>query len=98
MFSKELIFDGRSDIFKIISVERKENNVVLHVRSTQSEGRCPKCSTEGALHSYYFRKVKDLPVFGYAIIVVLRARKSNMKTGLPSTFTSICRITVYSAL
>lgn len=75
MLPKELVFDGRSDIFEVNSVERHMDKVVLHITSKQPEGKCPDCDTEGALHSYYSRRIKDLPIFGYVVMVALRARK-----------------------
>ena len=75
MLPQELIFDGTSDAFEINAVERHANKVVLHIISKQPASRCPDCDTKGALHSYYFRKINDLPAFGYIVMVALRARK-----------------------
>lgn len=64
MLSKGLAFE-KGDPFSIVSVEKKDWLVTLHIKSTQKRSRCPCCRTYSkSVHSHYLRTLKDLPAFG----------------------------------
>src|SRR5690242_12063988 len=52
------------------------NTVTLGVGSCSLMGYCPLCQTRSSkVHSYYQRKVMDLPISGQAVKLLLQARK-----------------------
>lgn len=61
-------------IIKVISIVN--NSVNLHVESRLKTAKCPKCSRKSStVHSFYRRKIKDLPAFGYEVILNLLCKK-----------------------
>ena len=75
MTSEELVF-GSSNQFDVLALQMNENQVMLSVRSCKKYGLCPACNAcSSKLHSYYFRKVKDLPAFGNRVDLHIRAKK-----------------------
>jgi len=76
MLLHELLFENTEGIFEINSTLREPGKVILNVSCTQVKNKCPDCNLcSTRLHCYYFRKVKDLPVLGYGIILNLRVGK-----------------------
>jgi transposase len=76
MLLHELLFENVEVIFEINSTSRESRKVILNVSCTQAKNKCPDCNVYSIrLHCYYFRKVKDLPVLGYSIILNLRVGK-----------------------
>ncbi|WP_143774032.1 transposase family protein, partial [Niastella vici] len=76
MLLHELLFEDKAGNFEIKSTIRESGKVILHVSSTRGKNTCPDCNVNSTrLHSYYFRKVKDLPILGYSIVLSLRVGK-----------------------
>lgn len=75
MVSEEFVF-GSSDVFKITAVDRREDQVIVSVQSGKTQGTCPACQVNSQkLHSYYKRKIKDLPAFDQKVSLHVRAKK-----------------------
>ncbi|WPV69647.1 ISL3 family transposase [Chitinophaga sp. LS1] len=75
MNSKNLIFE-RSEAFNIKSIIQVQNIVYLNVESRLKTAKCPNCQRKsGSIHSYYYRKIKDLPSFGKQVCINLLTRK-----------------------
>jgi hypothetical protein len=75
MISEELVF-GSSDLFEVLGVQMKENQVVLSVQSRKKQCLCPGCKASSSkLHSYYLRKIKDLPTCDNRVILHIKAKK-----------------------
>ena len=76
LVSASKIFFDSDDILKVISVDSDGNQLNIHVQGKQKTGLCPNClCPSGKLHSYYSRKLDDLPAFGKATKIFLRSRK-----------------------
>lgn len=75
MNASKLVFsDG--DPFKVISVDNQQDELNIFVQSRNRTGICPNCCTPSdKVHSYYTRKLNDLPVFGKSSRIFLRSRK-----------------------
>ena len=75
MSTEKLIF-STSEKFKVVSIDRVADLANIYVKSLQKKCHCPNCLEPGyGVHSYYTRKIKDLPAFGNRVIIYLRARK-----------------------
>lgn len=75
MSLEELLFDG-PEKFLVVGCERASSEVVVEVNSCGSCNYCPACFHKSrSVHSYYYRKVMDLPILGYQTTIKLRARK-----------------------
>lgn len=75
MISEELVF-GSSDSFEVTACQCLEDQVILSVQSRKKYSTCPHCHINShKLHSYYHRKIKDLPAFDNKVCLHLRARK-----------------------
>jgi len=75
MSTEKLIF-STSEKFKVVSIDRVADLANIYVKSLQEKCYCPNCFEPGyGVHSYYTRKIKDLPAFGNCVIIYLRARK-----------------------
>lgn len=60
----------------MVSIDRNADLANIYVKSLQKKCPCPNCLEPGyGVHSYYIRKIKDLPAFGNRVIIYLRARK-----------------------
>lgn len=77
MLPDDLIFGDQAYCFNIESVEyQSDATLTLIVHSRQKEVLCPECGSHSSrIHSYYYRQVKDLPVFGKGVIMKLKSRK-----------------------
>lgn len=75
MNASHLVFsDG--DPFRVVWVDNRQDELNIYVQSTNSSGVCPNCCIpSGKVHSYYIRKLDDLPVFGKTSHIFLRSRK-----------------------
>jgi transposase len=61
---------------EITSVSETPEELLVRVTSTYACSPCPLCSTPShAIHSYYRRKLADLPCAGRAIRLLLTVRK-----------------------
>jgi transposase len=70
-----LVFEG-SEIFQVITAEKEDGKVLNYVKSKQSGSNCPKCTElSSRIHSYYTRKIMDLPMAGSQTWLILNARK-----------------------
>lgn len=75
MNATNLVF-SEDDPFKVVSVENRQEEVCIYVQSRKRFGICPNCcSTSKKVHSYYTRRLNDLPVFGKPSRIYLRSRK-----------------------
>jgi transposase len=71
----ELMFGG-SEIFEVITAEKEDGKVLIYVRSKQSGSFCPNCNElSSRIHSYYTRRIMDLPMVGTQTWLILNARK-----------------------
>ncbi|QRY58809.1 transposase family protein [Sphingobacterium siyangense] len=76
MNASKLVFSDDSDTFKVISVDPQQDILQIYVQSTMRSAPCPNCCISSKrIHSYYARKIADLPVFGKTSRIILRARK-----------------------
>lgn len=75
MNASKLVFsDG--DRFKVITVDSVQEELRIYVQSTTESATCPNCCIPSKrIHSYYTRKIADLPVFGKTSLIFLRSRK-----------------------
>lgn len=72
--SKLVFLDG--DPFKVVSVDNLQCELNIYVQSTNGSSICPNCCIPSSrVHSYYNRKLDDLPVFGKTSHIFLRSRK-----------------------
>lgn len=59
------------------------SSLTLVVRATRRQSECPRCHRPSArVHSYYTRKVADLPWHGVAVSLHLRTRRFRCKNSL----------------
>ncbi len=57
-------------------IEKQETGLIIHVLSAQPTCCCPLCHTESdTVHSHYQRSLKDLPMCGQQICLLLTVRK-----------------------
>lgn len=77
MLPDDLIFGNQTYCFNVESIEyQSDATLILILNSKQKDVICPECSFHSSrIHSYYYRQVKDLPVFGKGVIIKLRSRK-----------------------
>lgn len=63
-------------MFEVTACQCLDGQVILSVQSRSKSCPCPTCgSNSGKLHSYYYRNIKDLPVFNNKVSLRLKARK-----------------------
>src|SRR5215210_538834 len=59
------------------------SSLTLVVKATRTQAECPRCHRPSAsVHSYYTRKVADLPWHGIAVRLELRARRFRCRNSL----------------
>jgi transposase len=76
MKCKVLIFDDLKNDLNVLKVEKQGNKVFVTVKNKLNRSRCPSChKLSKAVHSYYSRKVLDLPILGTECWMILMARK-----------------------
>ena len=64
------------DAVRLEAFVSEENSIVLRVRVVQKQSKCPLCQTNSkSLHSFYVRRVADLPWHGVAVRLELHSRK-----------------------
>jgi transposase len=75
MIYNELMFGG-SEIFQVITAEREDEKVLIYVKSKQLGSNCPLCNElSSRVHSYYARRIMDLPMVGCQTLLILNTRK-----------------------
>lgn len=75
MTYNELVFGGSED-FQVITVEKEEGKVLIYVNSKQLGSNCPLCNElSSRIHSYYTRRIMDLPMIGSQTLLILNTRK-----------------------
>lgn len=75
MLTNDIVFDSSNE-FEILAVERTLDVATIHVQGTSKFCKCPYCNRKSlSVHSFYFRKVRDLPVFGNKVCIHLKTRK-----------------------
>ena len=75
MISEELVF-GSSDQLEVLAVQIKDEQVIICAQSTKRQCPCPRCYfVSSRIHSYYFRKIKDIPAFGNKVVLRIKAKK-----------------------
>lgn len=76
MNASKLVFSDDSDNLSVISVDNQQDVLVVYVQSTTRCASCLNCCiTSKRIHSYYSRKIADLPVFDKISRIILRSRK-----------------------
>lgn len=59
-----------------MNVERTDDLAIIYVQKTSRSATCPYCKELSvSVHSYYFRKLRDLPAFGNKVCIHLKTRK-----------------------
>ncbi len=62
--------------FVVDQVVEEEKHVQIVARSTTTKGRCPDCRRYShRVHSYYIRRVRDLPIQGKSVCLRLQVRR-----------------------
>jgi len=66
-----------------VKIIPSHSSLTLVVKATRTQAECPRCQRPSTrVHSYYIRKVADLPWHGVAVRLHLRARRFRCKNGL----------------
>lgn len=72
----ESLFFSTSEKFEIVSFDKRDSILSIKIKSIQPTSCCPNCHVSTSkVHSYYYRKIKDLPAFENGVIITLQARK-----------------------
>jgi transposase len=75
MVTEKLVF-GSADLFELMDIQNFDNQAALFVQSRRALGTCPSCQQSSSkLHSYYYRKINDLPAFGNKVCLKVKAKK-----------------------
>lgn len=76
MTSNDILFSGFSDMFEVTGVAVNKEAATIDIISQQNNVSCPQCGTVShRLHSYYNRRIRDLPAFDNRVIIQLKSRK-----------------------
>ncbi len=71
----DLVFNTRNQ-FQVLSVDRVLDTATVYVQGVGKSSKCPYCDKQSkSVHSFYFRKISDLPAFGNTVIIHLKTRK-----------------------
>jgi transposase len=71
------------EAIRLEKIVPSHRSLTLVVRATQAQAECPWCHRSSTrVHSYYTRKVVDLPWHGVAVRLELRARRFRCKNSL----------------
>jgi len=77
MTYNESMFEG-SENFQVTTVEKEEGQVLIYVKSKQLGSKCPLCNElSSRIHSYYSRRIMDLPMIGSQTFLILNTRSQN---------------------
>lgn len=80
MNAEKIILDA-DDRFRVVSVDRQRECIIIYVESIQAQCLCPNCCLPASsVHSYYTRRFSDLPAFGSPCMLFLKARKFRCRT------------------
>jgi transposase len=65
-----------SKLLELCHLEKKEDSFLLHLQSKLEDGICPECGTKNSRrHSFYIRKLLDLPWAGIPVRVQVKIKK-----------------------
>lgn len=68
---------------RLVKIIQHHSSLTLAVRVTRTHAECPRCGRPAArVHSYYTRKVADLPWHGVAVRLELRTRRFRCRNSL----------------
>ena len=68
---------------RLEKIIQHDSSLTLVVRAAQPQAQCPRCHRPSSrTHSYYTRKVADLPWHGVAVRLALRTRRFRCKNSL----------------
>src|SRR5215218_7138467 len=68
---------------RLEKIVQHDCSLTLVVSATRAQAECPRCHrTSTRVHSYYTRKVADLPWHGVAVSLHLRTRRFRCKNSL----------------
>jgi transposase len=68
---------------RLEKIIQHESSLTLVVRATRTQAECPRCHRPSArVHSYYTRKVADLPWHGVSVRLELRTRRLRCRNSL----------------
>src|SRR5215210_3485295 len=66
-----------------VKIIPSHSSLTLVVKATRTQAECPRCHRPSTrVHSYYTRKVADLPWHGVAVKLELRTRRFRCKSSL----------------
>ena len=72
-----------SDVIHLEKIIQHSSSLTLVVTATRAAGECPRCHRPSTrVHSYYTRKVADLPWHGVAVHLHLRTRRFRCQNSL----------------
>src|SRR5918993_5054142 len=81
MDSSTLLADPTA--IRLEKIIQHPSSLTLVVKATQPRPECPRCRRPSSrLHSYYMRRVTDLPWHGVAVRLELRARRFRCRNSL----------------
>src|SRR5215207_3888650 len=68
---------------RLEKIIQHDSSLTLVVKATRTQAECPRCHRPSTrVHSYYTRKVADLPWHGVAVRLHLRTRRFRCKNSL----------------
>src|SRR5215213_3900788 len=68
---------------RLEKITQHPSSLTLVVKTTQPQAECPRCHRPSTrVHSYYTRRVADLPWHGVAVRLELRTRRLRCKNSL----------------
>src|SRR5215207_8940238 len=71
------------EAIRLEKIVPSHSSLTLVVRATRTQAECPRCQRPSArVHSYYTRKVADLPWHGVAVKLELRTRRFRCRNSL----------------
>lgn len=71
------------EAIRLEKIIQHDSSLTLVVRTTPTQAECPRCHRPSArVHSYYTRKVTDLPWHGVAVRLALRPRRLRCRNSL----------------
>ena len=66
--------------FDVVSVVATETGTQITIRLEGGGGSCPDCAFESrSVHSTYERKLRDLPILGRPVVVLVQVRRFRCK-------------------
>jgi transposase len=69
-------FPGAYNVYQRVDYEKDGLGYIFELHSTSSSSRCPECCVESIRgHSYQFRSVRDLPILGEGVTLLMYQRR-----------------------